>query len=98
MRKAGTLLLALVMTAGSAGAGEVRCMYGGQFYGPGAVSCQAGSQVQCVDGRWNPLGLACADEGAGTGGMREQPGVPQAGDGAVPPAPRDAPPVQPAHP
>ena len=103
MGKTGVLLLGLVMTAGSAGAGEVRCMYGGKFYGPGAVSCQAGSQAQCVDGTWNPLGLDCADEGAGTGGMREQPGVPQVGEGwvappAAPPTPGDAPPVQPGVP
>ena len=75
----------LVVTAGSAVGEDVRCMYGGKFYGPGSVSCQAGSQAECVDGRWNPLGLDCADQGAGPGGIREQPGVPQAGDDAVPP-------------
>lgn len=86
MGRMGAAFLLLVVTATSAVA-EVRCIYGGKFYGPGAVRCQGGSQQQCLDGNWQPLGLACADEGAGAGGMREQPGVPA-----------DAPPAQPGAP
>ena len=85
MGRAGALLLVLVMTVGSAMAGDVRCMSEGKFYGPGAVRCQAGSQQQCVDGGWKSLGLECAAEGAGPAGMREQPGVPQVGAGTPPP-------------
>lgn len=103
MRLIGVVLLGLAAAAGSAAGGGVQCIYGGKYYGPGAVRCQDGSQQQCIAGDWMDLGLDCADEGAGAAGMREQPGVPAVGAGAqpvpmVPPSPADAPPGQPGVP
>ena len=97
------LSVLLVVAVGSAVGGDVRCIYGGKFYGPGAVRCQDGSQQQCVAGTWKDLGLDCADEGAGAAGMREQPGVPVVGGDVQPPPPvpsppGDAPPAQPGVP
>ncbi len=99
----GTALLLIGVAASSAVAGQGRCIYGGKFYDPGGVRCQDGSQQQCVDGSWKPLGLDCANEGAGAAGMREQPGVPAVGGAAEPPVavPQDAgdtPPAQPGVP
>ena len=86
MKKVGLLLLALAATPAAARAGDERCIYGGNFYGPGAVRCnQAGSQERCVAGTWKALGIDCADEDAGPAGMPEEPGV---GDDAVNARPR----------
>jgi hypothetical protein len=74
-------ILAILPTSGAAAA-EVRCMYGGQFYGPGAMSCQAGAQAQCVDGSWKMTGSRCADQAADPPGKEAQPGVVQPKVGA----------------
>lgn len=86
MKRLGFLLLALGATPALVLAGDERCIYGGSFYGPGAVRCNAaGSQERCVAGTWKALGLDCADEAAGPAGMPEEPGV---NDGAVNTRPR----------
>ena len=76
MQSAGLMLLALVVMPTVALAGDTRCMYDGNFYESGAGRCNdAGKQERCADGVWKPLGLDCADEGAGAAGMAEEPAV-----------------------
>jgi hypothetical protein len=77
------LLTLAVLPAGGAAAADAQCMYGGRFYGPGAMSCQAGAQARCVDGSWKMTGSQCADQAADPPGKEDQPGVvqpPVAGD------------------
>ena len=52
-----------------------QCPYDHQLFSSGWVSCQKGSQFRCVDGKWQDLGLRCADQDAHDGGVRVQPGV-----------------------
>ena len=72
-----TLMTLVVLPVGGAVAADTRCMYGGQFYGPGAMSCQAGAQARCVDGSWKMTGSECADQKADPSGKEAQPGVVQ---------------------
>jgi hypothetical protein len=77
MRTWHVVMMALaVLPAGTAVADE-QCMYGGTFYGPGAMTCQAGAQAKCVDGRWKMTGEQCADQPADPSGEENQPGVVQ---------------------
>ena len=92
MQKRGLVVLALVLTPAVALARDTRCMSSGKFYKSGAVRCnEKGTQDRCVDGSWKPLGLDCADEGAGDAGKREQPAVED--DAVDAPAPPAVPPV-----
>ena len=76
MERGGLMLLALIVMPTVALAGDTRCMYDGTFYESGAVRCNdAGKQERCLDGLWKPLGLDCADEGAGAAGKAEEPAV-----------------------
>jgi hypothetical protein len=78
MRTWHVVVMALaVLPAGRAVAADAQCMYGATFYGPGAMSCQAGAQAQCVDGRWKMTGSQCADQAADPPGEENQPGVVQ---------------------
>ena len=54
---------------------DVRCMYGGQFYGPGSMSCQAGAEAQCVNGSWKLTGSECAGQAADPSDEEAEPGV-----------------------
>lgn len=64
-----------MLAAARVGAADARCMYGGQFYGPAAMTCQAGVQAQCVEGRWKLTGAQCAGQAADPSGEESEPGV-----------------------
>ena len=84
MRTWSLMLIVGLLPAGSALA-DTRCMWGGTFFGTGAMSCQAGAQAQCVDGRWKMTGSDCAGQAADPSGEERQPGVvePRVGDPGV---------------
>ena len=73
-----TALLLWTLAVVPIAAADERCIFDGSFYASGSVRCnEAGSQERCVGGSWKPLGLDCADEGAGAPGIPEDPGVPR---------------------
>ena len=85
MNRWGMMLgVGLLLTASGARA-QTKCMWGGTFYGPGAMSCQAGAQARCVDGRWQMTGTQCAGQATDPSGEENQPGVvqPRVGDPRV---------------
>jgi hypothetical protein len=41
------------------------------------MTCQAGAQAKCVDGRWKMTGEQCADQAPDPSGEENQPGVVQ---------------------
>ena len=68
------LVATFVMVALSAAASaDERCTYRQQFFAPGAVSCQGGSQQTCVAGAWQPTGLGCADTTGDQEGLQVDP-------------------------
>jgi hypothetical protein len=68
------VVLGLAIAGGTAQADD-RCMWGGTFYGPGAMSCQNGQQARCVDRAWKMTGEGCAGQAADPSGEENQPGV-----------------------
>jgi hypothetical protein len=76
MRYAVLMTLAVLSASRIAAAGA-QCMYNQRFYGPGAMSCQNGSQAQCVGGSWKMTGEQCADQAPDPSGEENQPGVVQ---------------------
>jgi len=63
VRVAITVAVGIGLTAATVPAAENKCMYAGEFFSPGAVSCQDGTQYRCDDddGSWRRVGLGCAD-------------------------------------
>jgi hypothetical protein len=97
MRILAIVVASLVSAAAARGQGG-QCMYGGQVFASGAVSCQEGKQQKCVAGSWRPNGLDCAvapadsdepllrvDPGRGAPAVRE----PNVGQPAAPAAPKN---------
>jgi hypothetical protein len=75
MRMWGVVVgLGVLLAGGRADAGE-RCMWGGSFYDAGAMSCQAGAQARCVEGRWTLTGSQCAGAAADPAGEENEPGA-----------------------
>jgi hypothetical protein len=66
--------LGVLLVAGKAGADD-DCPWKGSLYGEGAMSCQAGAQARCVDGRWKLTGSQCADQAADPSGEEDEPAV-----------------------
>ena len=69
----GAALLALSLSR--IAAADERCMWQNTFYGPGATSCQHGTQARCVHGVWELTGEQCADDAADPSGEEAEPGV-----------------------
>jgi hypothetical protein len=59
MRILAIVIASLVSAVAARGQGD-QCMYGGQVFTSGTVSCQDGKQQKCVAGTWQPNGLDCA--------------------------------------
>ncbi len=67
-----TLFLALAasigLVPGLARAQGHPCNHGGSQYSDGALSCQRGEQVQCMNGDWVSQGQTCTESSGGAGG------------------------------
>ena len=77
MRMRYAVLVGAVLAVGQLAAADSQCMWAQNFYGPDALSCQDGTQMKCVDGRWQPTGSQCADDAGDPTGKENQPGVVQ---------------------
>ena len=77
MRMRYVVLVGGALAVGQIAAADSRCMWAQNFYGPDALSCQRGTQMKCVDGRWQPTGSQCADDPGDPSGEENQPGVVQ---------------------
>lgn len=77
MRMRYVVLVGGALAAGQIAAADDRCMWAQTFYGQDALSCQRGTQMKCVDGRWKPTGAQCADDPGVPTGEENQPGVVQ---------------------
>ena len=70
----GLVRFGALLVAGSAVADD-QCAWNGGLYGPGSITCQAGAQARCTDGRWQRTGLQCADEAGDPPGKENEPAV-----------------------
>lgn len=77
---ATTLALGAALPAFAQGQG---CAYQGSVYSDGALSCQRGVQVQCMNGEWIDQGQTCTPQYGGAGGQLDMD------SGAERPAPPD---------
>ena len=77
MRMRYVVLMAGVLSVGRMAQADSQCMWAHQFYDTDALSCQAGVQMRCVDGRWQKTGSQCADDPGDPTGEENQPGVVQ---------------------
>ena len=81
------LAAALGLAAGSARAQGQPCIYGGSEYSDGALSCQRGEQVQCMNGEWVDQNQTCTESSGGatgTLGMDSGAEQPQPTNGFMP--------------
>lgn len=79
------LLGALGLAPAAARGQGASCGYQGAVYSDGALSCQRGVQVQCLDGRWVSQEETCTEQYGGAGGQLRME------SGAEQPAPTDDP-------
>lgn len=73
-----TLIVALglgILLVGRTAGADDGCPWNGTLYGEGSMSCQAGAQARCVDGRWKRTGSQCADDAGDPSGEENEPGV-----------------------
>ena len=77
------LLAALGLAPDLAAAQGASCAYQGSVYSDGALSCQRGVQVQCMNGQWVNQEETCTEQYGGAGGQLRME------SGAVEPAPTD---------
>jgi len=78
------ILAPFFLLAGDADAQGASCAYQGSVYSDGALSCQGGVQVQCMNGAWVSQEETCTEQYGGAGGdLRMQ-------SGSEAPAPTDS--------
>jgi len=77
MRTRYVMVVLGALSVGWVAAADSQCMYAHQFYGANALSCQDGTQMKCIEGRWQATGSQCADEAGDPTGKENQPGVVQ---------------------
>jgi hypothetical protein len=64
----GALGMLLGLAPAAASAQGHACVYGGAEYSDGALSCQHGVQVQCLNGGWVDQGETCVEDSGGASG------------------------------
>jgi hypothetical protein len=74
MRMSSSALCAIVVGAASVAA-AAPCLYDGQRFPEGAVSCQNGRQFRCAGGNWDAIGTECSAEDPVDGNVQVKPGV-----------------------
>lgn len=84
MKRSVALGILLALAPAAAQAQGHACVYQGSEYSDGALSCQRGAQVQCLNGEWVDQGRTCTEA---DGGARGSLGM---DTGAEEPAPTDA--------